>query len=310
MLEPVYFSGEEVPLYESSVNQRWLRVLQQQSADREYLFALRKKADRFFPIIEPMLKRYKIPSDFKYLPLVESSLVNHSVSVKGAAGYWQLMPETARLLGLQVDGTVDERYDLNKATVAACRHLRQLYKQLGSWTLVAAAYNSGSGHVISRMEQQGGQRSYYALRLHQETRMYLYRVLAYKELLTRPRLYRELLQPDVMAYLNFPIPRQQPRLKATNPPPADTGARTEPDPTWGPRMRNLLEELTAHGGEEPLPSELPADPVPMVTAPVQAQTVALGLMGLRVLRFRRSKMYEVYLAAKRRIQPLFGWDWV
>ncbi|WP_266364255.1 lytic transglycosylase domain-containing protein [Tellurirhabdus rosea] len=315
VLQPVQFCGEEVPLYEASVTRRWIQVLLQQAAQREYLYVLRQKASRFFPIIEPIMARYGIPRDFKYLPLVESSLVSSAVSHKGAGGYWQLMPQTAREMGLRVDGATDERFNLQKSTVAACRYLRSLHKELGSWTLVAAAYNSGSGHVTTRMEAQGGQRSYYALRLHQETRAYLYRVLAYKELMTRPREYSTLLQPDVLAYLTFPLPRHKyrkaPALNPTHPPVPDTSKGDEVDPTWGPRNRNVLDEIIAQI-ERMEAVALEAVPVSSssVTQPVTAQTAVMGLMGLRVLRFRRSRLYQVFLAAKRKIAPLFGWDWV
>jgi membrane-bound lytic murein transglycosylase D len=199
-LQPVQFCGEFVPLRQSNVTRRWVTVLLQQSRHRDYLLRLRKRAVKFFPVIEPVLVRYNIPRDFKYLPLVESDLSGTSTSPKGAGGYWQLMPQTARDYGLSVRPGFDERRDLYKSTVAACRYLRELYQELGSWTLVAAAYNSGVTHVQNRIDQQGI-RSYYNLRLHRETSTYLYRVLAYKELLTRPRMYSDMLSPAVLADL-------------------------------------------------------------------------------------------------------------
>ncbi len=318
VLQPVQFCGEDVPLHEASVTRRWINVLLKQSAEREYMFMLRKRASRFFPIIEPIMAKFGIPRDFKYLPLVESAFTSTAVSHKGAAGYWQLMPETARQMGLRVNSKVDERNDIQKSTVAACRYLKELHKQFGSWTLVAAAYNSGSTHLSHRMERQGGQRNYYSLRLHPETRMYLYRVLAYKELMTRPRIYKDLLQPEVLAYLTFPIPREAkrsgPKLLPLNPPPADTSNDIKPDPTWGPRTRNLLDEVLAQIEELHISGTTNSMPQSdsMVTSPFQASTpfAGAGLMGLRVLRFRRSKLYQVYLAVKRKITPLFGWDWV
>ena len=129
---PIYFCGEEVPVHEQRVSRRWLQTLRTYGAQEAFLFDLRTKASTFFPIIDPILRKYKIPRDFRFMPLAESALDNKSVSYKGASGYWQLMPETARELGLTVTKKVDERYDLEKATVAVCRYLHQLYGQLGS----------------------------------------------------------------------------------------------------------------------------------------------------------------------------------
>lgn len=311
-LHPVHFCGEEVPLHEASVTRRWINMLLKQSAERSYLYQLRLKAARVFPVIEPILAKYGIPRDFKYLPLAESALVGHAVSPKGASGYWQLMPQTARDHGLTVNDQIDERLSLERSTVAACRYIRSLYKELGSWTLVAAAYNSGSAHILHHMQRQGGERNYYSLRLYRETRQYLYRVLAHKELLTRPRLYNDLLQPDVLAYLTFPIQKERrhknPKLTPKQPLQPDT-ADLEPDSNWGPRNRNLLEEELAlvedmqSGGGRPEGDSA-------LTSPVQPQAAMLGLMGIRVLRFRRRYLYEMFLAAKRKVTPLFDWGWV
>lgn len=308
-LQPVQFCGEYVPLKQSKVTRRWVTVLLQQSQHRDYLLRLRKRAVKYFPVIEPVLAKYNIPKDFKYLPLVESDLSGTSTSPKGAGGYWQLMPQTARNYGLIVRSGHDERRDLYKSTVAACRYLRELHQELGSWTLVAAAYNSGVTHVQRRIDQQGI-RSYYNLRLHRETSTYLYRVLAYKELLTRPRMYSDMLRPAVLADLTRPLPGE--RFQPDVMPFVQTGSEPglEPEPTWGPRSRNLLEETLAQivhesentGGEGGSTSMMASSgPTPMAMT---------ALLGLRVLRFRRSRLYQVFLAAKRKIQPLFDWDWV
>lgn len=308
-LQPVQFCGESVPLRQSKVTRRWVTVLLQQTRHRDYLLRLRKRAVHFFPIIEPLLAKYKIPRDFKYLPLVESDLSGASTSHKGAGGYWQLMPQTARNYGLIVRAGRDERRDLQKSTVAACLYLRELYSELGSWTLVAAAYNSGVTHVQKRIGQQGI-RSYYNLRLHRETSTYLYRVLAYKELLTRPRMYSDMLHPAVLADLTKPLPgeRFQPGVMPFVRQSTEPGV--EPDPTWGPRSRDLLEEALAQivNGSDGT-NEVPSDASTM-TSPGQSPISAAALLGGRVLRFRRSRLYQVFLAARRKIQPLFDWDWV
>ncbi|MGA0558261.1 lytic transglycosylase domain-containing protein [Larkinella sp. VNQ87] len=313
-LQPVQFCGEDVPLKQSNVTRRWVTVLLQQSRHRDYLLRLRKRAVKFFPIIEPILVKHGIPRDFKYLPLVESDLSGTSTSPKGAGGYWQLMPQTAREFGLVVRPGHDERRDLRLSTMAACRYLKELHRELGSWTLVAAAYNSGVTHVQKRMERQGV-RSYYNLRLHRETGTYLYRVLAYKELLTRPRIYSDMLSPAVLADLIRPLPgeRFQPGVMPFVSPGSEPGV--EPEPTWGPRSRNLLEEALAQitGDDAEDFSEEPdgaSGSASMTASAAPVPASATVLLGLRVLRFRRTRLYQVFLAAKRRVQPLFDWDWV
>ncbi|GAB3256252.1 hypothetical protein GCM10027347_17940 [Larkinella harenae] len=257
------------------------------------------------------MAKYKIPKDFKYLPLVESDLSGTSTSPKGAGGYWQLMPQTARNYGLIVRSGRDERRDLQKSTVAACRYLRELHQELGSWTLVAAAYNSGVTHVQRRIDQQGI-RSYYNLRLYRETSTYLYRVLAYKELLTRPRMYSDMLKPAVLADLTKPLPGEhfRPDVLPFVQPSSEPGV--EPEPTWGPRSRNLLEETLAQIVGEAEGHADPADggSASMTASATQAPMAMTALLGIRVLRFRRTRLYQVFLKAKRKIQPLFDWDWV
>ncbi|GAB3918441.1 lytic transglycosylase domain-containing protein [Larkinella terrae] len=310
-LQPVQFCGEFVPLRQSNVTRRWVTVLLQQSRHRDYLLRLRKRAVKFFPVIEPVLASYNIPRDFKYLPLVESDLSGTSTSPKGAGGYWQLMPQTARDFGLVVRPGNDERRDLYKSTVAACRYLQELHRELGSWTLVAAAYNSGVTHVQNRIDQQGI-RSYYNLRLHRETSTYLYRVLAYKELLTRPRMYSDMLSPAVLADLTRPLPgeRFQPGVLPFTHSTGEPGV--EPEPTWGPRSRNFLEETLAQivGDTDENSGASDAGSASMTSSPGQTPAAMAGLVGLRVLRFRRTRLWQVFLAAKRKIQPLFDWDWV
>ncbi|CCG99668.1 lytic transglycosylase catalytic [Fibrella aestuarina BUZ 2] len=201
---PVYFCGEAVPLHEEAVARRLISALSRNAVQARSMMRLRQRAAAFFPLIEPVLARYDIPADFKYLPLVESALVGTAISVKGAAGYWQLMPDTARELGLTVTRDHDERLNLMRSTDAACRYLRFLYNRLGSWTLAAAAYNNGIGNLLSNIRRQQ-KRNYYYLRLNAETGKYLYRILAFKELFTHPVDYRELIPEPMLASLNKPV---------------------------------------------------------------------------------------------------------
>ncbi|GAB3273370.1 hypothetical protein GCM10027347_45700 [Larkinella harenae] len=164
-------------------------ALMRNISSQNYLINFRRRAiAQYFPIIEPMLKKYRIPDDFKYLAVVESGLQADAVSRKGALGYWQLMPETASELGLKMTDKVDERKDLLKSTDAACRYLRILYRNLGSWTMVAAAYNGGIGRMQSHMKKQR-ETNYYFLSMNQETSDYLYKIVAVKEFFQFPGQY-------------------------------------------------------------------------------------------------------------------------
>jgi membrane-bound lytic murein transglycosylase D len=193
----VDFCGECLPFDQTSVVDRWKHVFTLfRSHSSGDLGSLRERADKFFPVIDPILTEYDIPSDFRYIPLAESGLRPKAVSRAGAAGYWQLMPGTARALGLKVNSRVDERFNVQKATTAACRYLRQLYDQLGSWSLVAAAYNAGPGYLQNQLRRTD-HRDYYRMSLPRETKYYLFRVLVYKEVMSRPDDYSAFLTPPV-----------------------------------------------------------------------------------------------------------------
>ena len=314
---PIYFCGEAVPIDNSYVSRQWMRSLMQCQSQREDLYLIRKRAAVFFPVIDPILRRFNIPSDFRYIPLVESALVNDCVSPKGASGYWQLMPETARELGLIVNDDVDERYDLSKATVAVCRYLRDLHQELGSWTLVAAAYNGGLSYVQSRMIQQR-QNSFFSLKLYRETSQYLYRVLAYKELLTNPQQYKMLLSNDVISYLTRPLPAQLQPLAGTRHSSVvalggdiDLPNIDSISPDWGPRtgdsfldvptLADILLAGASYIGATTI--EAPTD----LTREQKGQPIP-KLLGLMVLRFRRPRFLRQTPGTGRR--PRHRWEWV
>jgi membrane-bound lytic murein transglycosylase D len=204
-LPPVHFCGESVPVHEGVIARRLMSALVSRSVQHQTLYRIRRRATTFFPIIEPILAYHQIPADFKYLPLVESALQGFAVSPRGAAGYWQFMPATARELGLVIRPGYDERQDLVKSTHAACRYLTYLHNRLGSWTLAAAAYNNGIGALLSNIRRQR-QRDYYYLRLNAETGKYLYRILAFKELFSNYRSYPSLISDELMALISEPMP--------------------------------------------------------------------------------------------------------
>ncbi|MBN8823246.1 MULTISPECIES: lytic transglycosylase domain-containing protein [unclassified Spirosoma] len=199
---PVHFCGEIIPINQPAIVQRWIRTLNQQASYAEDLTILKRRAAVVFPLIEPILKQYRIPSDFKFLPLLESAVTNHAVSRKGAAGFWQLMPQTAQSLGLNVSRRRDERFNLVKATHAACRYINDLYDQLGSWMLVATAYNAGPNYIQQLTRQHPNVHPMALPYRAAETKAYLYQTVAIKELLTRPQNYRDRLSSRHLAALS------------------------------------------------------------------------------------------------------------
>ncbi|GAB3332442.1 hypothetical protein GCM10027299_38940 [Larkinella ripae] len=185
----VNFCGELVPVESGAVAHNLSMALMRNVSSQNHLINFRRRAiAQYFPVIESILKKHRIPDDFKYLAVVESGLKADAVSRKGAMGYWQLMPETASELGLKITDQVDERKDLLKSTDAACRYLRILHRNLGSWTMVAAAYNGGIGRMQSHMKKQR-ETNYYFLSMNQETSDYLYKIVAVKEFFQFPGQY-------------------------------------------------------------------------------------------------------------------------
>lgn len=181
------FAGENAPLNIADVKERFDReLLVNANLDATTLLII-KRANRAFPIIEPILKKNNIPDDFKYLAVIESGLVN-AVSPAGAKGVWQFMPETAKEKGLEVNENVDERYHLEKSTEAACKYLLDAKNKFGNWTLAAASYNGGMTGVNKQIEIQKV-KSYYDLLLNDETSRYVFRILALKEIMKNPKLY-------------------------------------------------------------------------------------------------------------------------
>ena len=153
------------------------------------------------PVIEKVLKEYNIPDDFKYMVAAESEFAN-VVSPAGAAGFWQIMAATGREQGMEITNEVDERYDVEKSTRFACDYLRRSYERYGNWTLAAASYNGGRGRIDEQLKAQN-QNSYYDLLLTEETARFVFRIVAYKLVLSNPAAY------------GFNIPRSElyPELK-------------------------------------------------------------------------------------------------
>lgn len=183
----VSFAGEPVPLNVLDVRERLDKELQINCYLHSNTIFLIKRANRWLPQMEKILKQYGIPDDFKYLPLIESNLLNVT-SGQAAVGYWQILKGSGRELGLEISDEVDERYHPLKATEAACKYLRQAYDKFGSWTLAAASYNRGM-NGLQRAIQDQYERSYYDLYLNDETSRYVFRIIAIKEIVENPLRY-------------------------------------------------------------------------------------------------------------------------
>ncbi|GAA4291528.1 lytic transglycosylase domain-containing protein [Aestuariibaculum suncheonense] len=181
------FSGEAVPIKNPDILERMDRELLVNTYWQSNGLLMFKRANKYFPVIEPILKKNGVPDDFKYLAVIESGLSN-VVSPAGARGVWQIMPATAKENGLEVNDNVDERYNLEKSTEVACKYLLEAKEKLGSWTLAAAAYNAGNTGVARRLEEQNVN-DYYDLLLGEETGRYLFRIVALKEILSHPAKY-------------------------------------------------------------------------------------------------------------------------
>ena len=181
------FAGEPTPLNLVDVRERLDREMVINTNLHSTTTLVLKRANRTFPIIEPILKKYGIPDDFKYLAVIESGLAN-VVSPAGARGIWQFMPQTAKEKGMEVNDFVDERYHLEKSTEAACRYLLEAKNKFGNWTLAAAAYNGGMGGVNKQITNQLVT-NYYDLLLTEETSRYIFRILALKEIMRNSAQY-------------------------------------------------------------------------------------------------------------------------
>lgn len=154
-----------------------------------------KRANKYFPIIEPILKQNGIPTDFKYLAVIESSLDPRAISAMQAAGIWQFMSKTAQQFGLEVNEEVDERYHIEKSTIAACKYLKSAYNKYKNWATVAASYNGGMGRISEELEKQQLETSFDLL-LTSETSRYVFRILAMKQFMENPQRFGFQLQRE------------------------------------------------------------------------------------------------------------------
>jgi membrane-bound lytic murein transglycosylase D len=184
----VEFAGEKVSLENFDVREALDRELLVNTYFQSQTILYLKKAKRYFHVIEPILKQYNIPDDFKYLSLAESGFQEKIISPAGATGLWQLMKKAATENGLEVTIEVDERYNMEKSTQAACKYLNHAYHLYGSWIIVAASYNAGINGIKRQSDFQDS-KNYFDLYLNDETSRYVYRILALKYIMENPEKY-------------------------------------------------------------------------------------------------------------------------
>ncbi len=183
--DSITFAGERVPLENFDVKEALDKELHKITYWHSETFLFLKRAHRYFPEIEKILKKNGIPDDFKYLAVTESGLTN-TVSPAGAAGFWQIMKKTGKSYGLEINNEVDERYHFEKSAKTACRYLKDAYQKYHDWALVAASYNAGQGNIDKQLKRQKAN-SYYDLLLNPETSRYVYRIIAFKTIMENPQ---------------------------------------------------------------------------------------------------------------------------
>ena len=201
LVETVRFSGdirlcgEKIPFTDPQVRERLEKEMMLAVWNRPQVMLWLKRAHRWFPHIEKVLKQEKLPLDLKYLPIVESALLAHGESHKGAVGYWQFIKSTGKRYGLRIDSKVDERRNMFPATQAACRYLKDLYSRFGSYLLAMSAYNMGEYGLSKAIARQDTQ-DFFSLYLSLETQRYILKMVAVKLIMSNPEAYGFHLGPQ------------------------------------------------------------------------------------------------------------------
>lgn len=187
--------GQQYDLSRFDLHERYERELTNICYTHNNTLQTLKRANRYFPILEPILREEGVPTDFLYLCCIESSLNTRAKSPAGACGLWQFMPDTGRQYGLIVNDEVDERYNTVKSTHAACRYFKDAYKKFGDWMAVAAAYNGGMAGLQRKLTAQKETHPMDIL-LPEETSRYMFRIMAFKELFADPYRFGFVLYSD------------------------------------------------------------------------------------------------------------------
>lgn len=194
--EVIDFAGEKVPLKDPLIREKLDAALANNIFRHSKTLLSYKRANRWFPAMKGILKKNQVPEDFAYLSVIESNLLN-LISVKGATGFWQFMPETGKQYGLEINEEVDERYHPLRSTEAACQYLKDAYRKFNNWTLVAASYNMGMNGLKNRLDKQQGT-TFYDLNLYLETNNYIYEILAIKTIFEKPEVYGYRIAPHLL----------------------------------------------------------------------------------------------------------------
>ncbi len=192
--ENVTFAGEKMPLENFDTRESLEREILTSAYRHASTILIIKRANRYLPVIQKMLRKNDIPDDFKYLAAAESEYSN-MVSPAGATGFWQIMQATGIEQGMEINSVVDERYDIEKSTQFACDYFRKSYEKYGNWTLAAASYNGGRAAIDEQIEIQK-QNNYYDLLLSEETARYIFRAVAYKLVISDPASYGFIIEKD------------------------------------------------------------------------------------------------------------------
>ncbi|MDD3510472.1 MAG: lytic transglycosylase domain-containing protein [Fermentimonas sp.] len=208
--ERITFAGEETVFDRYDKRERMDRELNSFTYFHSTTMLLIKRANRIFPTIEPILKKEGVPDDIKYLAVIESNLDHRAVSPAGAVGLWQFLQSTGRENGLEVRTDVDERYHIEKSTVAACRYLKNAYNKYGSWSAAAMSYNGGQARITNELRDQKVDDAL-DLWLVEETTRYYYRMLAIKQVFEQPWQYGFVIKPE-----NLYKPMEFKKVNVTN----------------------------------------------------------------------------------------------
>ena len=193
--DEVIFCGEKIDLTRYNMHEGFDRELTSFIYFHSTTMLHFKRANRYFSVIEPILKANGVPDDFKYLAVIESNLDIRALSGVNAAGFWQLLPGTAKQYGLTVEKEVDERYHIEKATEVACKYINSAYKKYGNWAAVAASYNAGMGRISGELSKQNAETTF-NLWLVEETSRYVYRIMAIKQIFENPYKYGFVLKAE------------------------------------------------------------------------------------------------------------------
>jgi hypothetical protein len=185
--DDVSFAGEKMPLYNFDTRESLDREILISAYRHSSTIMIIKRANRYLPVIEKILREYNVPDDFKYLAAAESEYSN-MISPAGATGFWQIMAETGKEEGMEINNVVDERYNIEKSTEFACRYFLKSYEKYGNWTLAAASYNGGRAALDEQIDIQK-ENNYYDLLLAEETARYIFRAVAYKLVISDPQNY-------------------------------------------------------------------------------------------------------------------------